>query len=221
MSPQARRLPRVALLAAGCAAMFAIAACSSESPTSTDGGGAGDSTEEPGGDSGEESPDHEELLGAGAGVDLPGPATVEYEIPEGFVASEDAYLLHPLHEIHTVEFMLYADAATFESLWVASYLLPDDVSGYSDSDLVDEIDSYSDHIEKENSDEPQWTEFGGPPSVHDYVESENDGGDPIVYNAYYYFENQYMVQVGCQYDEEEDAVKTGCEELISTLAADY
>ncbi|MGH8794752.1 MAG: hypothetical protein ACRDXX_19160 [Stackebrandtia sp.] len=145
------------------------------------------------------------------------PLLVTYDVPSGFEESTDSYLLHPLYDDREEHHMYMPDAETYESVWVISYAMPNDTSSLSEDDLIAEVNLYGETVEKENTDEPKADTVAGKSAIVDYIEASGGSTDKIRYDAYFFFDGQHLVEVGCQYDKEKDTVKDACTEVLDSL----
>jgi|GEM_PF-5313197 len=146
------------------------------------------------------------------------PATVSYTTPDGFTLNSATVLVTPLFDEYTVDIMTMDGVDTYESVFVASYLLPYDTSDYSDDQLVTAIDSLSTVIGKLNSNEPGMTTVAGRDAVQDHIEQEGTSQSTISYDAYFFFDGWYLVQVGCQPNVETGQVEAACQDVMETIA---
>ncbi|HIW61094.1 MAG TPA: hypothetical protein H9881_01435 [Candidatus Stackebrandtia excrementipullorum] len=144
------------------------------------------------------------------------PVTVTYDEPPGFSRSTNSFLVTPLFPDHTVDFINMDDVYTYESVFVVSYVLDVDTVNYTDEELVDKVSSFGTTIGKLNGDTPEWKSAGGKDAVFDYIEQEGNQGT-ITYDAYFFFDGPYMIQVGCQPEAETSAVETACQTVLDSL----
>lgn len=213
--PQNSSASRVILIIALCVAVVfgvgatitAISLFSDEEEPNTD-------TAVDGEDPSESSPEEDEPA-----VEAPtSPVVVTYDTPTGFSVNSGTALVTPLYDEYTVDILTMDGVDTYESVFVTSYLLPFDTTDYSDDQKVTTIDSLDTVLGKLNSDEPGMTSVAGRDAVVDYIEQAGTSQDVISYDAYFFFDGWYLVQVGCQPDEKTDEVETACQSILETVS---
>lgn len=145
------------------------------------------------------------------------PLTVTHDYPENFSITNGSMLLTPLFDDYTVEFQLMDGVSTYESIFVASYVTDTDTTGFTQQQLLDEVSSYASRIGKLNSDLPESRTINGKTAIYNYLEQAGNSST-VTYDAYFFFDGPYLIQVGCQPEEEAEAVKSACDTVLNSLS---
>lgn len=144
------------------------------------------------------------------------PAEVTYDVPKDFEETSASALAYPLFDNRVEHHMILSDSKSYESIFVVSYVLPDDTSDYTEDQLIEQAVGFGETAQRENSQETAIVDSGPPVVISDYIEATIDSGE-VKYDTLYYFDGYYMIQVGCQFDKEAEIVGNGCGDVVDSL----
>lgn len=151
--------------------------------------------------------------------------SLDYEVPGGFSAA-DGVLFSPLYSNGEDQWeMMMHETEKVESVWVAPYIMDEDTSSWDEADYIEQVQKYAEQVEDESTDTGVNAEpVVGPDGETNtaYVDSlrvtSPRDNSKITYDAYHFFDGYHLIQVGCQYKKDKDAVLTACSELMQSLS---
>jgi hypothetical protein len=146
------------------------------------------------------------------------PIVVTFTTPDGFVAAHDYTILAPLTPHHDTQWRVPGSAAGtgLDVLFVNSYVLDRGVGGESDGQLRDRIAGYAQLVHASQATTPSTATVAGLPAYQQHIEQPY-GSTTLRYDTTFVFTDRYLVQVGCQWDQQRQAIGTACRTVLDTL----
>ncbi|ADD45306.1 hypothetical protein [Stackebrandtia nassauensis] len=146
------------------------------------------------------------------------PLAVEYDVPEGFKENKDMKPITPLAKNHEVKYFSL-DGKESESIFVASYVIDVDTTDLDRDELLELVRQYDDKVDNQGKGDPYAAVANGHPGFHKWTKQATKTGDEqfITYDAEYFFEGKRMVQVGCQYKDQEAEIAKACRTVLGSL----
>jgi hypothetical protein len=145
------------------------------------------------------------------------PVVVTFTTPSGFVPTSGYAILVPLTPHHDTQWRVPSTAPTgLDVLFVNSYVLDRGVDGESDTQLRDLIAGYAKQVKATQATTPTTTTVAGRTAYQQHIE-QPDGSHTLHYDTTYIFTDRYLVQLGCQWDQQQQPIQTACHTILDTL----
>jgi hypothetical protein len=145
------------------------------------------------------------------------PLEVKYEVPEGFAEAKDGEPLVPLAEKFEAKYFDMDDVDTTEQIFIISYVINVDTSNLDRDGLIELVQQYDTKVDNQGEGLPYLSLANGHEGLHKWTKQEAGDDAFVVYDSEFFFKDNHLVQVGCQYDKQEKAVAEGCHQLLKTL----
>jgi hypothetical protein len=148
----------------------------------------------------------------------PAPIAVTFTTPDGFVPAGNYTILVPLTPHRETQWRVPGSTAGtgLDVLFVNSYVLDRGVDGESDAQLRARVAGYARQVHAVRASTPTTATVAGYTGYQQQIEQPYDGGT-LHYDSTFVFTDRYLVQVGCQWDQQRQAVDTACRTVLATL----
>jgi hypothetical protein len=148
------------------------------------------------------------------------PAQVTYEIPAGFIETDDYRPGQLYFPAPALKFLIPTDAlgqfGNLEVITVISYLMDIDVSDWPEERIVELIRRMVARLGSPVV-EPERVTVAGRPAYTLPVVEGSPLGRRLTYQATFIFDRTSLVQIQCQYDQRQQLVEQACAELHESL----
>jgi hypothetical protein len=146
------------------------------------------------------------------------PLSPTFDMPPGFVHNQNYQLIVPLYDNRTTQWIVpNSRTSGLDVIFVVSYVADQDASRQSDDQIRSRMAGYDVKVSATKATTPMVTQIDSHRAWTQHLEQPVPGGGTAVYDTTYVFAGSYLVQVGCQWQEQQALIASACRTVLASL----